>query len=222
MLTPGNHDTAAVCPGGSACPGQDTNVALRNTTTWNAYYPPARFGLNGVFEAGKSDNGWRAFTAGGKQWLVLSLELWPRTAVDRLGRDGGGDHPHHNVIVVTHDFLEGDGRLSGSNGGYGANSPATLWNALDDYPNVVMTFSGHVGQAANTSLTAPDGHRVGDVPADLPRPHATTRRASSPSTPPTGTISTRIVANWDRILRRNVNYEYTEYRATLTGMRFVD
>ena len=40
------------------------------------------------------------------------------------------------MIVVTHAFLEANGGLSTSNGGYGSNSPATLWNALDDYPNV--------------------------------------------------------------------------------------
>ncbi len=28
ILTVGNHDTAAVCPGGSACPGQDTSVGV--------------------------------------------------------------------------------------------------------------------------------------------------------------------------------------------------
>ncbi len=216
VFTPGNHDTAAVCPGGSACPGQDASVALRNTATWNAYYPPARFGLQGVFEAGKSDNGWRAFSAGGKQWLVLSLELWPRTAVINWAKTVVANHPHHNVIVVTHMFLDGTGQISGGNGGYGANSPATLWNALDDYPNVVMTFSGHVGRAANTSRTAPDGHRVAMY---LQAFHDSTYNPTRIVTVDTtrGTISTRILANWDRILRRNVTYEYTAYRATITG-----
>ena len=48
-------------------PDRTPSVALRDTSTWNAYYPPARFGFKGVFEAGKSDNGWRAFSAGGKR-----------------------------------------------------------------------------------------------------------------------------------------------------------
>ncbi len=52
VLTVGDHDTAAVCPGGSACPGQDASVGLRDTSAWNAYYSPARFGFEGVFEAG--------------------------------------------------------------------------------------------------------------------------------------------------------------------------
>ncbi len=42
-LTVGNHDSAATCPGGSACPGVDIPSALRNVNTWHQYYPPSRF-----------------------------------------------------------------------------------------------------------------------------------------------------------------------------------
>ncbi len=221
VLTTGNHDTAAVCPGGSACPGQDTSVALRNTSTWNYYYPPARFRLNGVYQAGKSENGWRAFSAGGKRWLALSLELYPRTAVIKWAKQVVANHPHHNVIVVTHHFLDHPGHVSTSNGGYGANSPATLWNALDDYRNVVMTFSGHMGQAANGTLTAPDGHRVATFLQTFHDPTYNPTRIVTVDTA-ARTISTKIVANWNRTLRQNVNYEYTAYRTTITGMRYVN
>lgn len=42
-LTVGNHDTAAVCYGGSACPGKDIPTEFRNIATWHRYYPPSRF-----------------------------------------------------------------------------------------------------------------------------------------------------------------------------------
>ncbi|MFO0920464.1 MAG: metallophosphoesterase [Candidatus Saccharimonadales bacterium] len=42
-LTVGNHDTAAVCYPGSACPGINPSVAFRNIPTWDQYYPPSRF-----------------------------------------------------------------------------------------------------------------------------------------------------------------------------------
>lgn len=42
-LTVGNHDTSAVCYGGSACPGIDVPTAFRNIPTWNLYYPKSRF-----------------------------------------------------------------------------------------------------------------------------------------------------------------------------------
>lgn len=221
VLSVGNHDTAAVCPGGSACPGQDASVGLRNTSVWNSYYSPARFGLGGVYEGGKSDNGWRTFAAGGKDWLVLTLELWPRTSVIGWAKQVVASHPRHNVIVITHAFLGSDGRVSTSNGGYGSNSPATLWNALDDYPNVVMTFSGHVGAAANTSLTAPDGHRVATYLQTFHDQSLNPTRIVTID-PDAGIIYTSIIANYNRSTGQNVNYEYTEYRATLTGMRFVD
>ena len=49
-------------------------------------------------------------------------------------KDVVASHPHDNVIVLTHSFLEADGSVSTSNGGYGATAPSTLWAALDDYP----------------------------------------------------------------------------------------
>ena len=220
VLAVGNHDTAAVCAGGSACPGGDASVDVRNTTTWNSHYTPARFDFEGVFEQDKSDNGWRTFDAAGRDWLVLSLELWPRTAVIDWAERVVATHPDHNVIVLTHAFLEGSGEVSTSNGGYGANSPATLWNRLDDYPNVVMTFSGHVGAAANTSLTAPDGHRVA---AFLQAFHDETYNPTRIVTIDTaaGTVSTKIVANYDRIQRTEVDHEYAAYETTISGMTFV-
>lgn len=42
-LTVGNHDTNAVCEGGSACPGANTSLEFRNINTWHQYYPPSRF-----------------------------------------------------------------------------------------------------------------------------------------------------------------------------------
>lgn len=43
--TVGNHDGAAVCPGGAACPGTDVRVGVRNTGTFNSYFPLNASGL---------------------------------------------------------------------------------------------------------------------------------------------------------------------------------
>ena len=219
----GNHDTAAVCPGGSACPGQVTNIAVRNTTTWNAYYPPSRFGYEGLFEAGKSDNGFRTFTAGGLDWMVLTLELWPRTEVISWAKNVVATHPKHNVILLTHAFLEGDGSLSSSQGGYGANSPATLWAALDDYPNVVMTFSGHVGSSAQRSLSGVDGHlNVAYLTCYHDGYLNPTRIVTVDTT--NGTVSTEVRANWNNSKpagQQAIDYVYPGTSTTVTGMRWV-
>jgi len=160
VAVPGNHDTAAVCPGGSACPGTDTSATVRDTTTWNAYYPASVFGYQGLWRTGQSDNGWRTFEAGGRSWLVLGLELWPRPQVLDWAEQVVSEHPHDNVIVLTHAFLEADGTVGADNGGYGATSPAQVWDRLRRHPNVAMIVSGHTGQALVTTLRADDGHPV--------------------------------------------------------------
>ncbi|TDN92262.1 metallophosphoesterase [Microbacterium sp. BK668] len=158
----GNHDTGAVCPGGSACPGISANVAVRDTADYNAYFPVSRFpGLEGVFENGKVDNAFHVFQAGGADWLVLNLELWPRAEAVTWARSVVESHPGHNVIVVTHAYLEGDGSISGSNGGYGATSPRYLYdNLIKLYPNIKIVLSGHVGTAGSRTDVGVHGNKI--------------------------------------------------------------
>ncbi|WP_241246071.1 metallophosphoesterase [Microbacterium sp. 4R-513] len=158
----GNHDTAAVCPGGSACPGANANLAVRDTTAYNAAFPVSRFpDLQGTFEAGKIDNAYQVFRAGGADWLVLNLELWPRVDVVTWARSVVSSHPDANVIVLTHAYLEGDGSISGSNGGYGATSPQYLYdNLIKVYPNVKIVLSGHVGASAVRTDVGTNGNKI--------------------------------------------------------------
>ena len=108
----GNHDTAAVCAGGSACPGANTSVTVRDTSTYNRYFPVSRFpNIGGTYEAGKVDNAYATYGAGGVNWLVLTLELWPRTGAVNWAENVVASHPGHNVIVVTHAYLESDGSI---------------------------------------------------------------------------------------------------------------
>src|SRR5512133_1692105 len=107
----GNHDTAAVKPGGSAAPG-NVNANLRITTTYNTFFPASRFrNLAGAYEEGKMDNAWHTFVAGDLNWLVLNLELWPRPKVIEWAKTVIAEHPHHNVILLTHSFLTAKGAI---------------------------------------------------------------------------------------------------------------
>jgi 3',5'-cyclic AMP phosphodiesterase CpdA len=161
-LALGNHDTAAVCPGGSACPGADTSVTVRDTRTFNTYFDESRFGaLAGQFEPGKVDNAYHTFRSGGRNWLVLNLELWPRTEVVSWARKVVAKNPRRNVIIVTHSYLNGDGTISRSNGGYGATSPRYLFDRLIKvYPNVKLVLSGHVGRARVRTDKGANGNKV--------------------------------------------------------------
>jgi hypothetical protein len=145
-LALGNHDTAATTVGGSAAPGK-VNVNLRNTTTFNAYFPSARFkALGAVYEAGKIDNAYHTFSAGGLDWLVLNLELWARTGAVSWAKTVLQSPPSHNVIVLTHSHLNAKSAIVQTPGGYGDNSPQYVFDhLLKEHANVRLVFSGHVG-----------------------------------------------------------------------------
>lgn len=161
-LTVGNHDTAAVCRGGSACPGRDTSVDVRDTAVFNAAFGSARFtSMKGQFEAGKVDNSFSTFEGGGEKWMVLNLELWPRKSAVAWGQSVVASHPDHNVIVATHSYLNADGSISTSNGGYGATSPMYLFDSLIKvYPNIKIVVSGHTGESASRVDTGNSGNKI--------------------------------------------------------------
>lgn len=149
----GNHDGAAVTVGGSAAPG-DVRANLRNTTLFNKTFPLSRFkNVGGTFEAGKVDNMYQTFSAGGTSWLVLTLETWPRSAVITWAQGVLAAHPKHNVIINTHINIDTAGARQ-TTGIYGDNSAQVLWDRLGgQYANVRMILSGHYGPV-NGSLGA--------------------------------------------------------------------
>jgi len=158
----GNHDTAAVCPGGSACPGKKTWETVRDTSVFNTYFPASRFAaLDGEFEPGKIDNAYHSFRAGDVDWMVLNLELWPRKSVIAWANGVVKAHPDKNVIIVTHSYLTAGGSISKSNGGYGATSPKYLFdNLVKLYPNVKFVFSGHTGKARTRTDKGVKGNKI--------------------------------------------------------------
>jgi hypothetical protein len=70
-------------------------------------------------------------------------------------------HPNHNVIVVTHSYLEADGSIGTNNGGYGDTTPKYLFDHLiKAYPNIKMVLSGHVGDSAVRTDTGTAGNKI--------------------------------------------------------------
>ena len=157
----GNHDTMATGVGGGARDARMTRIYQRDTRTFNSYFNASRYTkVGGAFESGKVDNIYSLYEAGGVKWMVLVLELWPRKAVVDWAKDAVAGHPDHNVIMVTHDYLDGAGGL-GQSAGYGDTSPQYLWdNLISQYPNIKMTFSGHVGWATDRVYTGKNGNKI--------------------------------------------------------------
>ena len=157
----GNHDTAATCPGGSACPGTRPRITVRDTTTFNEYFPVSRFpSMQGEFEAGKVDNSWSTFEAGGTRWMVLNLELWPRPEVVAWASSVVQSRPDTNVMVVTHSYLNPDGSIYGA-ADYGQTTPQALFDQLvRPNSNIKIVVSGHVGDTVDREDVRPDGTKV--------------------------------------------------------------
>lgn len=171
-LTLGNHDTAAVGGGrivngkrtpigGSAAPG-DVHANVRITKQFNAFFPVSRLtAQQGRYEEGKSDNAFYTFRAGGVDWLALSLELWARQGPIDWANKVVASHPNHNVIVVTHSHLRGDGMIEQRNGGYGDNSPQYIYDHfIKLHPNILMVLCGHVGTSAWRNDAGAQGNRI--------------------------------------------------------------
>lgn len=210
----GNHDTAAVCAGGSACPGAIASRTVRDTRAYNAAFPVSRFpNVRGTFESGKIDNSYQTFEAGGVDWMVLSLELWPRTAAVNWAKSVVASHPDHNVLVVTHSYLEADGSISGSNGGYGATSPRYLFdNLIKVYPNVKMVLSGHVGQSAVRTDTGDSGNKIVSL---LQAFHSSTNPVRIVE------IDTAAGAVTSKVYAPLTDTDYPAYSTSTSGMEFV-
>ena len=156
----GNHDGQAVTVGGSARPGVDVHAALRETWVYNQYFGASHFALRAGTAEGTEDASYHLFSAEGTQWMVLALELWPRQDKLDWAKQIVAAHPERNVIIVTHDYLDGSGNVVTRNGGYGDVAPTVIRDQLvKPYANVKMVFSGHEGFHASRVDDYP-GHHV--------------------------------------------------------------
>lgn len=181
-LAIGNHDTFAVGHdgvaesrdyGGSAyadnpeCQERfgsrcQTKLLIRDTEAFNAAFPVESLtNVGGTFEPGKTDNMWTTFRAEETDWLVMTLEFFPRKEAVAWAAQVVASHPQHNVIVQTHAYLNKSGEIEESNGGYGAMSAQYLFdNLIKVYPNIKLVFSGHVGQSAHRVDTGIGGNTI--------------------------------------------------------------
>ncbi|MCO1595726.1 metallophosphoesterase [Micromonospora sp. RHAY321] len=213
-LAIGNHDTQATGVGGSARDPARTRELVRDTTVFNQFFTVGQYGaVKGQFEAGKVDNSYSTFEAGGVQWMVLTLELWPRVEAVTWARSVVAAHPRHNVIVVTHDYIDGNGAIEQS-ASYGATSPQYLFdNLIKQHANIRFVFSGHVGVAGNRVDTGVNGNKI----------YTFLQTFHSNTTNPVRLVEVDTAANSLRtwIYAPYNNQSFTEYDRSFTGIGVV-
>lgn len=149
-LVPGNHDYG---PGG--------NAATRDTFL-NDYFHEEDYrdwpSFGGAMEAGKMDNTYHLFEAGGVKWIILCLEWGPRDSTVEWANRIMTEHADRKGILVTHAFMNNndlryDHTDSVNPQAYnphkyqtpgGKNDGEQLWQKLVKKHNFVMTLNGHV------------------------------------------------------------------------------
>jgi len=141
-LAIGNHDYDNESPGS------------RQATMFNQYFGPSRYAAYTYYKeqypTGSNENFYTTFTASGKNYLVLVLEMHPRDAALQWASSVVSSHPDYDVIVVTHSFMFVDGTrvdrcdthdVSPQNG----NTPEMMWEKwVSQQKNVIMVVSGHI------------------------------------------------------------------------------
>lgn len=164
-LVVGKHDTAATCSEASGtCSSPEAGRQLRDTSVFNSYFPDEDSSTpEGQFEEGKVDNSYAIYEAGGLEWMVLTLESWPRREVVRWANRAISAHPDANVVIATHMYLDRSGNISRTTGGFGAGttSPQYLFdNLIRRHENIKVVLSGHTGAAAHRTDKGAGGNTI--------------------------------------------------------------
>ncbi|MBW2271514.1 MAG: metallophosphoesterase, partial [Deltaproteobacteria bacterium] len=146
-LATGNHDDPSLVG------------RTRDLARFNAHFPAERLSatpsFGDAFESGKMDNVYHLFSEGGASFMVLVLEYEPRTRVLEWANRVVSNHPRHNVILLTHAYLNHDGRRLGeplrtgqtpvARTGDARNEGQAIWDDLvRRHPNFLLVLSGHV------------------------------------------------------------------------------
>jgi hypothetical protein len=134
---------------------------IRHTEFLNRYFPVSRFDKpgswwkGGFFEPGKIDNYYCLFNYREYKFMIMNLEIAPRTAVLKWADQICSQNGSEKVIVVTHDYLDSEGkRLDdlksfGMNGKdlngkpKGNNADEIFKKLIKKQPNILMVLCGH-------------------------------------------------------------------------------
>lgn len=149
----GNHDYDQNNPSGRTA----------YTKNFNAYFGPQRYAgkswYKGQYPSGSNENFYSIMTLGGKQYLILVLEVFPRNSALSWASAVIKNHPGIDTILVTHAYTYYDSTRmdrcdSNSAGSFAVaqdNDGEQVWEKFaSKYSNITMVLSGHVVQGDGT------------------------------------------------------------------------
>ena len=133
----------------------------RHTELLNKYFPVSRFDRQGswwkggFFEKGKIDNYFCLFNYGEYKFMIMNLEIAPRSSVLKWADDIIAKNKASKVIVVTHDYLDSEGKrlddlksfeLNGKDAAgkpKGNNADEIFKKLIKKNSNIIMVLCGH-------------------------------------------------------------------------------
>jgi hypothetical protein len=133
----------------------------RHTEYLNKYFPVSRFNKSGswwkggFFDPAKIDNYYCLFNYKDYKYLIMNLELAPRSVVLNWADSIVSSYPSRKVLVVTHDYLDRNGnRLNDLNtfalNGKdkkgklkGNNAEAVFKKLVKKNSNIILVLCGH-------------------------------------------------------------------------------
>jgi hypothetical protein len=142
-------------------PGKNFYDGTRHTELLNRYFPVSRFDKpgswwsGGFYEQGKIDNYYCLFEYNDYKYLIMNLEIAPRSAVLKWADNIMSQNETRKVILVTHDYLDKDGKrlddlksfgLSGKDQAdklKGNNADEVYKKLVKNPHNVFMVLCGH-------------------------------------------------------------------------------
>jgi hypothetical protein len=148
----GNHDNKLI--------GDNTVI---NTDKWNQFFGVSRF-ANKAYYGGhygtKNDSSWVTFSAGGLDFVVVSLmyELDPDPAAIAWARSIFQMHPKAFGILNTHYLLSAAGNFSAQS--------RQIYAALKDLPNVQLMTGGHISDESRR-VDVFEGNKIQSMLADF-------------------------------------------------------
>ncbi len=156
----------------------------KRATLANQYFAPELVQKSpfygGVFEKGKLDNAYYLFTAGGREWIAVTLEYAPRDEVVAWANKILDQYPKRSAIICTHAYLFSDNtrfdhkkkkqsKLPGL--AKGLNDGEQLWRRLaSKHKNVQFVVCGHVMKnkgVGRLTSTGDAGNTVHQILADF-------------------------------------------------------
>jgi hypothetical protein len=149
-LSTGNHDYG---------PSGDSST---RDTLLNQFFPfdkqAAMPTFGGAYQSGNLENTYHLFSAGGRNFVVISLEWGPRDVVIDWANQVMARFPDRDGILITHAYMNNDDRrydwadqahpqdfdphAYGTPGG--VNDGEELWQKLVRHHHFLITLNGHV------------------------------------------------------------------------------